>query len=369
MRSTFWIGTVIASLSLVLLAGCDSGDEEATVSNEIPAVVVYHAVVRVENVVDPIMATGEVTADKRTDIKARVDGIIEEIYVDVGDRVSAGDPLLKTRQVDYTNRATELQHALELARVELGQAERDYGRALPLRDKGVVSQGRMDMVMTQRQVAKSRLGIAEASLARAQQDLSDTIVRAPYDGIITARHIDEGTLMKIATGGTPAVEIIKLDVVEVVARLPAVHLGKIAEGSRVTIMLDGFAVPLESTLAVINDRIDARTRSVEVRVRLDNADLAIKPGLFAKVNLYPAPRSALVLDRKAVLGLSGDNFVFVPDAGVARRRPVTVRDIGVDEVEVLAGLAVGEVALIGPNLPDLKDGSPIKGVLQVHGSR
>jgi RND family efflux transporter MFP subunit len=369
MRNTLQIGTVIGSLSLLLLAGCGSSDEDAAVIDQISAVTVYHAQVRVENIVDPIMATGEVTADKRTDIKARVDGIIEEIYVDVGDQVSAGDPLLKTRQLDYASRAAEAKHALELARVELAQAEREYGRALPLREKGVVSQGRMDRVMTQHQIAKSRFGIAEASLARAQQDLSDTIVRAPYDGIITARHIDEGTLMKIATGGTPAVEIIKLDVVEVVARLPAVHLSKIREGSRVTVLLDGFAVALESTLAVINDRIDTRTRSAEVRVRLDNPDLAIKPGLFAKVSLYPAPRSAIVLDRKAVLGLSGDNFVFVPDGGVARRRPVTVRDIGVDEVEVLSGLAVGEVALIGPNLPDLKDGSPIKGVLQVHGSR
>ena len=369
MRNTFRVGTVIASLSLALLAGCDSGDGGAVASNGPPAVSVYHTQVRVENVVDPFMATGEVMADKRTDIKARVDSIIEDVYVDVGDQVKAGDPLLRTRQLDYINRELALKHALDLARVELAQAERDYGRAQPLRDKGVVSQGRMDQVLTQHQVAKSRLGIAEASLAQAEQDLSDTVVRAPYDGIITARHIDEGTLMKIATGGSPALEIIKLNVVEVVARLPAVHLAKIREGGRVMVQLDGFDAPLESTLAVINDRIDARTRSVEVRIRLNNPDLVIKPGLFAKVSLYPAPRAALVLDRRAVLGLLGDNFVFVPDAGVARRRPVAVRDIGVDEVEVLAGLAEGEVALVGPNLPDLKDGSPIEGGLQVHGSR
>jgi RND family efflux transporter MFP subunit len=359
-----------ALICLTLIAGgCSEEDTTSTAEKVINPITVFHTIVKVEQIVDPIMATGEVTADKRTDIKPRVDGIIEALYVDVGDQVQAGDALLKTRQIDYANRVVQLEHGVSLAKVELNQAERDLGRAESLRKNGVVSQGRMDMVVTQHQVAQSRLGIAQANLDKARVDLEDTIVRAPYDGIITARHIDEGTMIHVAFSGAPVLEITKLDIVEIVAQLPAVHLGKIEPGSRATVTLDGFAVPFETTLAVINDRVDARTRSAQVRMRIPNPDLRIKPGLFAKVTLYPAARPALTLARKAVLGLTGDNYIFVPDQGQAKRRVVEIRDLSADRIEVLAGVAAGETALTGPNLPNLRDGSPIQGKIQVHGAR
>jgi RND family efflux transporter MFP subunit len=353
----------------LLISSCSGESESMLTEDVIQPITVFHTQVKVEQIVDPIMATGEVRADKRTDIKPRVDGIIEAIYVDVGDRVSTGDALLKTRQVDYANRVRQLEHGVTLAQVELTQADRDLSRAKALREKGVVSQGRMDAVLTQHQVAASRLGIAQATLEKARVDLEDTIVRAPYDGIITARHIDEGTMIHVAFSGAPILEITKLDIVEVVAQLPAVHLSKIQPGSRASVTLDGFAVPFETTLAVINDRVDARTRSAEVRLRIDNPDLRIKPGLFAKVTLYPKARPALTLQRNAVLGLSGDNYIFVPDQGQAKRRSVEIRDLSANQVEVLKGAAAGETALTGPNLTDLRDGSPIQGKIQVHGAR
>ncbi len=366
MKSPLACALICIALSL---GGCGAEDAETIAEETIQPITVFHVAVKVEQIIIPIMATGEVTADKRTDIKPRVDGIIEALYVDVGDRVTAGDALLKTRQVDYTNRVRQLEYSVALSKVELEQAERDLGRAKSLREKGVVSQGRMDIVLTQHQVAQSRLGIAQANLDKARVDLQDTIVRAPYDGVITARYIDEGTMIHVAFSGAPVLEITKLDIVEVVAQLPAVHLGKIEVGSRASVTLDGFAVPFETTLAVINDRVDARTRSAEVRLRIENPDLKIKPGLFAKVTLYPKARSALTLDRKAVLGLRGDNFIFVPDQGQAKRRAIVIRDLSADRVEVLAGVAAGETALTGPNLPDLRDGSPIQGKIQVHGAR
>ena len=346
------------------LSACGSDEVETETVAQARVISVFPAAVQEENVIDPITATGEVTADKRTDIKPRVDGIIDEIYVDVGDHVSAGDKLFRTRQSDYANRARELEHALQLAQAQLEQADREYERALPLREKGVVSQGKMDLVLTAKQVAASRLGMAETGLAQARQDLKDTIVRAPYEGMITARLMDKGTMVNVMSSSIPVVELVKLDKVEIVAQLPATHLSKIAEGSRATVELDGFDAPIESTLSVINDRVDARTRSVEVRVEVANDNLLIKPGLFAKVRLYPAARPAMTLDRTAVQGLTGDNYVYVDQGGTARRRSVRVRDLDAKRVEVLYGLMAGETVLVGPNVPDLADGAPIDLKLQ-----
>ncbi|MFN3231138.1 MAG: efflux RND transporter periplasmic adaptor subunit [Alphaproteobacteria bacterium] len=346
-------------LVILVLSACSGEEETAPQAMTVEAIPIFTTPVRNEEVVDRILATGEVHADKTTEIKPRVNGVIDAIYVDVGDSVSAGAPLFRTRQSDFRTRVMQLEQGQILAQAELQQARQELERATQLKEKGVVSQGRMDAIVAQHDIARARLGISQATLDQARQDLADTTVRAPYDGIVTRRFVDEGTMIQIAGGGLPIVEIVKLDVVEVVAQVPASHLASIRAGGRVSVNFDGLAAPLETILHVVNDKIDARTRSVEIRLRLENPDLAIKPGLFAKVTLYPESRQAIVVARGAVKGIAGDNYVYIPDGSTARRRPVRIHDLDAERVEVLEGLEQGDLALIGPNLPDLKDGAPI----------
>jgi membrane fusion protein (multidrug efflux system) len=136
----------------------------------------------------------------------------------------------------------------------------------------------------------------------------------------------------------------------------------------VTLSVEGVAAPVEARLGVINDKVDARTRGVEIRLRVPNPDLSIKPGLFATLTLHPTPRQATVIDRAAMLGSYTDPYVFVPAAKVARRLGLRVRDLDAGLVEVLDGLKPGDVALAGPNLPDIRDGAAIA-VRTDHGTR
>jgi RND family efflux transporter MFP subunit len=348
----------LAASALAALAGC--GDGRTAVPPPAPPPVAMSAVIVREMAVgDPIQATGEVRADKITEIRARVDGTIETVFVDVGDRVAAGQPLFRTREADYRNRLREREQALALAQAELRQAAGDLERAAALRDRGVVSQGRLDEMQARNDTARARLGMAEAALAQARQTLADATVTAPYDGIVTGRFMDEGTTIQVATSAAPVLEIAKLDQVEVVAQVPAVHLPRLRPDTRVTVIVEGVGRPLEATLGVINDKVDPRTRGVELRLRLANPDLAIKPGLFARLTLHPAPRRAGVLERRAVLGGEGGRYVMVAEGGRAARRAVRVRDVDTAFVEVLEGLRPGEAALAGPALPDLKPGDAV----------
>jgi RND family efflux transporter MFP subunit len=349
---------VAMALASLLLAGC--GDGRSATPPAAEPVVLSNDLVREQDVVSPIQATGEVHADKLTEVKPRVDGIIDAVFVNVGDRVAAGQPLFRTRQADYRNRLAESDQAVALAEAEARQTAGDLDRAISLRGKGVVSQGRMDEVQAGHDTARARLGMAEAARAQARQSLADATVTAPYDGIVTGRFVDEGTMIQVATANTPVVEIAKLDVVEVVAQVAAVHLPRLKQDTRVTVAVEGVSRPIEAALGVINDKVDSRTRAVEIRLHLPNPDLSIKPGLFAKLTLYPAPRRAVVLDRTAVLGLAADAYVYVEESGVARRRPVQVRDLDAALVEVLGGLRSGEAALTGPTLGDLKDGDAVR---------
>ncbi|MGE0668282.1 MAG: efflux RND transporter periplasmic adaptor subunit [Sphingomonadales bacterium] len=346
------------SLAALLLAAC--GDGQSATAPTAEAVSLRVAMVREQDIAAPILATGEVHADKITEIKPRVDGVIDAVFVDVGDRVTAGQPLFRTRQADYRNRLAEQEQALALAQAELKQAAGDLERAASLRGKGVVSQGRMDEVQARHDTARARLGMAEAGLAQARQSLSDATVTAPYDGIVTGRFMDEGTMIQVATSNTPVLEVAKLDTVEVIARVAAVHLPRLKPETRVTVAVEGVPEPVEARLGVVNDKVDARTRSAEIRLHLPNPDLAIKPGLFAKLTLTPEPRRAAVLSRAAVLGAADDTYVFVEQGRTARRKPVSVRDLDAELVEVVSGLKPGEAALAGPALADLRDGAPVR---------
>ena len=105
--------------------------------------------------------------------------------------------------------------------------------------------------------------------------------------------------------------------------------------------------------------MDPVSRAFEVRLAIENPDYALKPGLFAELELRPEPRDATLLERGALLGGEGAAYVFVLSDGHAARRPVRVKELDAARVEVLEGLAPGEHVLLGPNLAQLTDGSPV----------
>lgn len=352
------------------LSGC-SGEPAATENSlEARAVPIFTTLVRNEAVVEPIQATGEIIADKSTEITPRVDGVIDEIYVHVGDKVSRGDPLFMTRQTGYKNRLNELEQAVALAEAELAQSIRELKRNRALRERDVVSQGRLDAVSARYNVAKARLGIAQASQIQGRQDLDDTIVKAPYSGLVTGRFVDEGKMVgRTALTGSPIIEIVKIDIVEVIVRIPALHLTRLDSNTMAKVEVIGRAQPIESAIHVVNDKVDARTRSIEIRLRLENTDMSLKPGLFAKVTLFPKARSAVIVERAAVLGISGDQYVFVTSGGVARRRAISARDVDARLIEITSGIAVGQTVLTGPNLPDISDGTPIQILAKLNAPR
>jgi membrane fusion protein (multidrug efflux system) len=193
----------------------------------------------------------------------------------------------------------------------------------------------------------------------AEQALADTIVRAPYPGVITRRYVDEGTMLSAQMGSAPVVQLMKTDVVEAVVEIPELNLPRVHPGTRARVRVDGVQSTIEASVAVVNERVDAASRAFEVRIPIENAALTLKPGLFVRVELLPDPREALVLPRSAVQGSESERFVFVAEADRAARRRVETRDLDATRVEVLSGLDAGERVLFGPNLPRVSEGAAI----------
>jgi len=347
---------------LVALAGC-GGEETPPVAaaSEGPAPIPVAATqVRRESLVEPVLGSGSILPHKKTDVGPRVSGIIDSIFVRVGDRVEEGDPLFRTRTVDYEIRVREAESAARLARANAEKARRDLERMQTLHEQNVASDERLDAVRTANEMAAAQQGQAEAGLAQARQNLADTTVRAPYRGVITQRFVDEGAMLStMMTAGNAVVQILKMDLVVAIVQLPEPHLARVRVGTPGVVRIDGIDRSYDSEVAVLNDRVDPVSRAFEVRLAIENADYAVKPGLFAEVELFPEPREVTLLERGAVLGADGAHHVFVEKDGHAARRALRLRELDAARVEVLDGLAPGERVLLGPNLTQLSDGTKV----------
>jgi RND family efflux transporter MFP subunit len=193
----------------------------------------------------------------------------------------------------------------------------------------------------------------------ARQALADTVVRAPYAGVVTRRYFDEGAMLSAQVSSPPVVQLMKTDRVEAVVQIPEAYLARVRVGARARVTVDGALATRETTVAVVNDRVDPTTRAFEARLALDNSDLALKPGLFARVEILPEPRAALVVPRSALQGGEAQRFVYVAANERAERRAVTTSELDATHVEVQSGLREGERVLVGPNLAKLREGAAI----------
>jgi RND family efflux transporter MFP subunit len=350
----------------IVTGGCGAPDATDPEPLKPPAIRVREAVVTAEQIVVPVLGTGTIAAQKTTDIGPRVDGIIEEIFVKVGDRVQAGDPLFRTRQVDYQIALEEAGHTLRLAEAEAENAKRERKRIETLHKQEVASEDRLDDVRTADEIATARLGSARTALAHARQSLDDTVVRAPYSSAITRRYVDEGIMMiTMMSADSPVVQIMKMDIVMAIVQIPEVHLSQVHLGTPARVRVDGMNREYESSVYIFNDRVDHVSRAFEVRLPIENPDLELKPGLFAKAELLPEARRVTVVTRSGVLGIEGNRYVYVASGAAAERRAVTARDLDATRMEVLEGLTPGERILVGPNLRRLTPGTPI--IVEVDG--
>ncbi len=360
----FPLAASLALAAALTLTGCGDETEEAQ-SEATEAVAVFAAPVTRAELTEPVTGTGTIAAHKTTQMGPRVDGIIEEIFVRVGDRVKEGDPLFRTRDAEWKLKVAELDNQVKLATAEAQNMQKTFQRTAELHEKGFASNGKLDDARAARDAANAKLGVAKAQYATAQQMLEDCVVKAPFDGVITKRDVDEGKFMATRMGGMGGdsggvLQIMKIDIVAAIVNVPEIYLSKFKVGTKGKIFLDGIDKVYDSYVVIINDRIDPVTRSVEVRLPIANDDYAVKPGLFARAEIYPDPRIVLSLARSSLMGTDAARYVYVAEGGKAKRVPVTVRQIDATRVEVLSGLKEGDVALSGPNAALLVEGMPVK---------
>lgn len=284
---------------------------------------------------------GTVRPRLRAVLEAKVSGRIEEMRVVPGQLVRAGELLVRLED-------REIRARLEQARALHEQAERDFRRRETLWREQTISRAEYD-------AAEAQLRVAVAALQEAETQLAHTRIVAPFDGRITAKHADVGDL---AVPGRPLVEIEDPRALRLEADVPEALLEKVQLGQRLEVRIPAAQVTLEGTVSEITPVADPRTRTFPVKVDLPPQP-GLRSGLFGRLVIPVAEVEAIRVPARAVLVRGQMELAYVVRGERAELRLVKTGKRLAEEVEVVSGLAPGEVLVVEADQP-LRDGQPVR---------
>lgn len=289
--------------------------------------------VKREPIPSRISVAGTVTSEEKIHISARVGGVVENVLVSAGDRVSAGQTLLKIDD-------RELREQLTAAEAQLTRAESEFQRTRQL----FAAQAATQQQMTD---AESAFQSAQAQVEQWRVALTYHDIRSPIDGIVTDRRIEQGDL---ASPGQIMLALFNPDAMRLDAPVPVRLIERIKKGDRMDIELDQIATPLTGEVTEIVSEIDALSRTRMVRVRLDATDMEILPGTFGRLAIELTPRSGFRVPATSVFRVGQLEMAQRVQDGRVIRVMVRTGPVEGDMVEVLSGLTDGDVILTQPVL-------------------
>jgi membrane fusion protein (multidrug efflux system) len=291
-----------------------------------------------------IIAVGSLRSDESVTLRPESAGRISEITFQEGQRVTKGAPLVK---LDPAIPQAEVAQA----RANLTLAKSKFDRAVDLAQRNYISGQAKDE-------AENNYKVAEASVQLAQAKLAKTDIRAPFSGIIGLRSVSVGDYVK---EGADLVNLESIDPLKVDFRVPETYLRQIQVGQALQITLD--ALPgkaFNGKVVAVNPLIDTAGRSVVIRAQVGNQDTTLRPGMFARVRLITKEQAdAMVVPEQALVPQGNEQYVFkVTDGKVARVKVETGqrRD---SKVEVLSGLAAGDMVVTAGQLK-IRDGASVR---------
>jgi RND family efflux transporter MFP subunit len=336
----------------VAAAGANGAAGKPSAGGRIETAVVAH-----EALTATVAASGTIEAKRLTEIGAEVPGTLAAVYVDVGQAVAPGAPLFRIDPGPYEMALAEARAGLALARAESANAAAEAERMARLVEQNAASLQRADQMRTQAEVAAARVVQGEARVARAERDLARTIVRAPYAGSVVERRAHEGAL----AGAAPILVLQESGALEAILDVPETTPIAVRVGHSVRLFAQGVSEPIATRVTRVSDRIDPATRTYEVRCAVADPSGAVKAGAYTRAEIEAAREAPQpVVPRSALVTRDGRSYVLRVEGGVAREVPVRVGIASEGRVELLTGVAPGDVVVQGEAAQRLTDGARVE---------
>lgn len=326
---------------------------------------------------------GQFEPYQEVDVHAKVSGYVRRIYVDIGDKVHAGEtlavlevPELKAQLLGTTSEVAHSQDEITRAQNDVARAQAnhfalhsDYERLkkAAAAQPGLIAQQELDNAQAKDQAAEAQIDAAKSALAAAKQqsatDSADnqrvkdmeayTQVTAPFSGIITWRYADTGALIQAgtssATQSLPLVKLAQSDLLRLRLPVPEDAVPFIHDGATVQVNVEAVHRSFTGTVARFTRSVSLDTRTMETEIDVPNQDLSLTPGMYANTTLQLEHRdSVLTIPLGAVIRNGGQSTVLaVDDHDRVRSVPVKLGIQGAYLAQVVSGLSEGEKVILG----------------------
>ena len=226
-------------------------------------------------------ATGDFRSPVTSQIAPRLPGRVEEVYVDAGQAIRRGQPLLKLETQYVALEAQQASAQLQQARAALAEATSDFQRKKELFDKGSIPRATYDRSASMQEQAAASVAAANASLQTARTRANDSTMYAPFDGVVVERRTAVGERLQDASVAFVIAQTAPLDLR---FQLPERLLPQVRKGQPVRASVDAYpGVAFEGHVDVVGQTVDPATRSFFVEASFPNADRRLRPGMFAQV--------------------------------------------------------------------------------------
>jgi RND family efflux transporter MFP subunit len=283
---------------------------------------------------------GVIEAVNQATLSAQTGGRVLELPFDVDDYVPAGAVVARFTDVEQQSAQRRAQAALAAAESTARAAEADYERIREIHARKLVAKAQLDQATARRDGARAALDSARAALRESAEQVDYTVIRAPYSGILTQRHVQVGETVR---PGQALISGISLGELRVEVQVPQSDVVAIRQHRQAAVILDALkGERLEAREVVVFPNADPLTHSFRVRLELPTRETGLHPGMTVKVAFTVGEAQRLLVPASALLQRSEVRAVYVLDAqGVALRQVRTGHRYG-ERIEILTGLAEGE---------------------------
>ncbi|RIV89545.1 efflux RND transporter periplasmic adaptor subunit [Aurantiacibacter xanthus] len=356
-------------IPLLLLSAC-AGEAEQPAPPPLAVEVVTISGARIPNVIE---LPGRVTAVRKSEVRARVTGILEQQLLQDGSYVREGQPLFRIDPRELRASLAQSQASLQRAQATAANARAVVERYRPLVAENAISRQEFDAAVAASRAADADVAQIRAQVQAASLQLGYTTVRAPISGRAGRAQVTEGALVS-QTEATLLTTIEQIDQVYVVfsnsaqdvlaiRRAQADGSLVLSEGGGVPVTLtlpDGSEYPISGTIDFLDQSVNEATGTVELRARFANPEGILLPGQFVRVqveagyytNGIAVPQVAVTVTDK------GGTVYVIDDEGKAQVRPVKLGAMFDDKWIIESGLKVGD-KVITNNLQKLQPGAPV----------
>jgi RND family efflux transporter MFP subunit len=378
-------GISLVALLAIVSVGCDA--ESPTVTAAPKSTVAAKPVEVTAADLRPwpraVRAQGSLVEDEEAELGIKVAGRVKEVLVDLGTPVKAGQTIAALESEEFELRIEQAEAQVEQARAAIGlrpeqseesldpaqaapvlqekavleEAQFNVTRRRALSGKGVITAEELQQYEAALRVAEAKyqsalnsvyeqmamIGVRRAELKVAKQNLEDAVLKAPFAGVVKARHVAPGSYLNI---GDAVATLVRADPLRFRAGVPERSSTRLRIGQPVRVYVEGESEPVESTITRISPSLDLASRSLTIEADIKNPDGRFRTGLFAEAEIVVDPNErALAVPENSIVQFAGVEKVWlVRDNAAVSQRVRSGRRQG-SLVEILEGLKPNDVIL------------------------